>query len=230
MFGLIKEVQFWWKESGGAFDPAIGKLLDARGFYGRPATQSADAVSGMKHLSLDADTKRIFRNADIWLDSGAFGKGEGLDRVFREAISDGAEPWIIDLGGQVMVYGLPPGKTSWAVDIAHPLHRDVAAMTLELTSGSISTSGNSEQPGHIMDARTGLPVPFAGSVVVWNERALIADILSTALFVMGPDRGLEWAESLGIAVCFLIPNKGELDMRASSAFVLPCSNSCRNRK
>jgi thiamine biosynthesis lipoprotein len=62
-------------------------------------------------------------------------------------------------------------------------------------------------------------VTFDGSVTVWHRRALVADILSTALFVMGPDEGLRWAESRGIAAGYLVPNwDREVSMRATAAF------------
>ena len=66
----------------------------------------------------------------------------------------------------------------------------------------------------------GRPAEFQGSVVVWHDRALVADILSTALFVMGPKTGLAWAEEHGIAVAFLIPKDGEVEITRSSAFRL----------
>jgi thiamine biosynthesis lipoprotein len=50
---------------------------------------------------------------------------------------------------------------------------------------------------------TGRPAPFEGSVIVWHERALVADIVSTALYVMGPHDGVLWAEARGIAACYL---------------------------
>lgn len=218
LFKLFEEVVFWWKETDRRFDPGIGRLLQARGFYGRPATPSHNTLAGMQHFKLDAETRRIIREADIWIDSGAFGKGEALDRAHRQAERDNADPWLIDLGGQVMVYGRPPGKHSWTVDVAHPERRDRSAITLELNSGSLSTTGNSEQPGHVLDSRTGLPIEFPGSVVVWHERGLVADIVSTALFVMGPDRGIEWAESRGLAACFLIPENGNVRLRPTSEF------------
>jgi FAD:protein FMN transferase len=199
LFTLLEEVVSWSAKTNYTFDPTIGKL---------------------RFLILDRELKSITRKADVHIDSGAFGKGEGLDRVFHQSRLEGSAPWLIDLGGQVMVYGHPPGKMSWSVDIAHPQKRDVPAMTVELRSGSISTSGVSEQPGHILDPQTGRPAEFKGSVVVWHERALVADILSTALFVMGPEKGLAWAEFNGIAACFLIPKKNEeLDIVRTSAFL-----------
>ncbi len=219
LFKLFENIVFWWKETGKAFDPAVGRLLESRGFYGRPpAAGGTQPLTGMQHVALDAGTLRITRVADVWIDSGAFGKGEALDRVRRQAEMDGADPWLIDLGGQVMVYGRPPGKSSWTVDIAHPQQRDNTAMTVELRSGSLSITGNSERPGHVLDSRTGLPVEFRGSVVVWHERGLVADILSTALFVMGPENGFQWAIARGIAASFLIPSRDGLDVLSTPAF------------
>jgi thiamine biosynthesis lipoprotein len=218
LFKLFEEIVFWWKESGGVFDPGIGRLLQARGFYGASATKSAEPISGMQHFILDTETERITRKADAWIDSGAFGKGEALDRVREQAQGDKAEPWIIDFGGQVMVYGRPPGKAAWTIDIAHPQRRHAAAMTLELTSGSISVSGNSERPGHIVDPHTNSPVMFSGSVVVWHESGLIADIVDTALFVMGPRRGIEWADARKIAACFLVVENGKVARYPSAEF------------
>ena len=219
IFKLLEDGVFWWKETERAFDPGIGRLLDSRGFYGKPpAVTSTKPVFGMQHFVLDPERQRVFRDADIWIDSGAFGKGEALDRVRRQAEIDGADPWLIDLGGQVMVYGHPPEKPFWTIDVAHPQKRDVAALTLELRSGSLSTTSNSEQPGHVLDPRTGLPVEFTGSVVVWHDRGLVADILSTALFVMGPENGIRWANARGIAACFLVPDGNRLEFRSTERF------------
>jgi thiamine biosynthesis lipoprotein len=205
---LLEEVIHWSGETGGTFDPGIGKLLNG----------AAAPVSGIRFFSLDAANQAVTRKADVLIDSGAFGKGEGLDRIFEHSTASGDPPWIIDLGGQVMVYGLPPGGTSWTVDIAHPSKRDKPAMTLELKAGSISTSGVSENPGHIWDPRSQRPADFKGSVVVWHERGLIADILSTALFVMGPQEGLRWAEERGFAVSFLVPEGHSFAIRTTSSF------------
>lgn len=218
LIALLDELLYWWKETGGAFDPGIGRVLDARGFYGKKPTEPARAVSGIRYLRLEPKTGQIFRTADIWIDSGAFGKGEALDRVHRDSKLQNLAPWIIDLGGQVMVHGLPPGKAYWTVDIAHPQKRDRVAFTLRLNSGSVSITGNSEQPGHIVDPATHKPVLFRGSVVVWNERAFLADVFSTALFVMGPDKGLDWAESRGIAAGFVFPEPSTGMLRSTTAF------------
>jgi thiamine biosynthesis lipoprotein len=209
---LFQELTAWVRRTEGAFDPAIGRTLAAWDVHGGGRVPSpeelarARARSGFGRLAFDADRCTITRAADAALDVGAFGKGEALDRAAR-VLGDSA--WMIDLGGQVAV----SGGNGWPVDIAHPRTRDRPVLTVMVRSGSLSTSGGSERDvivqgirvGHILDPRTGRPAPFDGSVTVWHPRALVADILSTALFVMGPDEGLRWARALGLSVCYLIP-------------------------
>ena len=61
-----------------------------------------------------------------------------------------------------------------------------------------------ERLGHIIDPRNGQPVQAWGSVTVVAEDPLVADLLSTALFVMGPEEGMAWTRAHpGIAVLFL---------------------------
>ena len=93
--------------------------------------------------------------------------------------------------------------------IAHPLHRDQPIVTLTLRDASLSTSSDSEHPGHIIDPTTARPVPAWGSVSVIDHSALRADALSTALYVMGPRRGLAWARAHDVVAVF-ISNSGEI--------------------
>jgi thiamine biosynthesis lipoprotein len=220
----------WQRASGGAFDPSIGRLLQAWDIHGRgriPSTEDlaqARASSGFRHLDFDPARCTVTRRADVAIDVGAFGKGEALDRLEQRL---GDRPWMADLGGQVSVHGDPPGRAGWPVSIGHPLDRQRAYADLTLRAGSLSTSAGSERDlfvggrriTHILDPRVGGPVTFDGSVTVWHRRGLVADILSTALFVMGPDEGFRWADSRGIAACYLVPDRhGEVSMRATAAF------------
>jgi FAD:protein FMN transferase len=221
MIKLFKELHYWAKETEQAFEPTVGKLLEAYAVKtgGRwPAAASIEAAkqnTGMQHYILDKKGYRIARTRSIQMDAGSFGKGEALDRLLK--VHAGDDAWMADLGGQVLVHGSPPGKSGWQVAIAHPRNRGDAILSIVLRSGSLATSGGSERDqkvddrrlGHVLNPRTGKPAPFNGSVSVWHERALTADILSTALYVMGPERGLSWAEDRNIAACFLVPDGEE---------------------
>ncbi|MDA2926527.1 FAD:protein FMN transferase [Acidobacteria bacterium AH-259-G07] len=237
--GLFKDILFWARETHWAFDPAIGALIEAWGIRtakGRwPSAVELKAArerSGLSHLKLEVDPCQIVRQREVKIEAGAFGKGEALDRVFEQSQQGDDTRWLIDLGGQVMVRGVPAGQEAWKVPVAHPAQRDQPLLVLPLNSGALATSGGSERGvsvdgirfNHILDPRNGLPVRFNGSVTVWHSRALTADILSTALYVMGPEQGLKWAEARGLAACFfLIPDSEsctelEVNIRATLPF------------
>ena len=160
------------------------------------------------------------------IDVGAFGKGDALDRVWDYSVDAGVDGWMIDLGGQIMVRGTPPDTDAWSVDLARPLNRTRPLMTIQLREGSLATSGGSERDmgtgeeriGHILDPGTGYPIRTDSTVTVWHPRALVADILSTALYVMGAEEGFAWAETHGIAATFLIPDGEQVEVRATSLF------------
>ena len=234
---LYGELIQWNQWTDSAFDPAIGALADVyrslssdrSGF--RERLERARRSSGMRHLEFRRDDCSLVRRAEVLLDPGAFGKGEALDRVRRLAGSRGDPPWLIDLGGQIMTWSTPPGEPGWQVEMADPHRRKESALSVRVTGGSLATSGGSERDtragdrrvAHILDPRTGTGASFRGSVAVWHRRALVADILSTTLYVMGPESGLAWAEERDLAACFLDRpridgERTKLRVRATRAF------------
>ena len=218
---LLGRLEGWRAATAGAFDPAVGSLIDAwdlRAAGRRPdaaALGAARARAGWPLLGFDGEACAVTRLADATLDAGAFGKGEALDRV-RAAERDDPGAWFIDFGGQVAVSGGVAGA-EWPVALAHPAHRDRPVAELLLAGGSLATSGGSERAlalgsghriGHILDPRSGAPVARQASVAVWHPNAFTADVLSTALYVMGPDAGLAWAAARDFAACFIVPGAG----------------------
>ncbi|MCH9647964.1 MAG: FAD:protein FMN transferase [Deltaproteobacteria bacterium] len=223
-----------WKQTRGSFDPTIGALLDAWGVRtgGREPSEAeqrkARQSSGMWafHLSLSGSASRQLPG--LRLDESAFGKGAGLDRM-AEKLRDLHEEvtGFIDLGGQWLAVGPETPRT---VSIAHPHRRQLPVVDLQLTSGSVATSGNSERglafgslegegprTSHILDPATGNPVPDFGSVTVVTASALEADCLSTGLYVMGPQRALGWAKGHpGVEVLVLEFRDEKLTARATS--------------
>jgi thiamine biosynthesis lipoprotein len=111
---------------------------------------------------------------------------------------------VLDLGGQVLAVGSDANERPWRVPVADPRDRQKTVAELGLTSLSASTSGNSERSrtvegrriGHILDPRTGEPAADFGSATVVAPSALVADILSTAFFVLGPEKGLALSAAL----------------------------------
>jgi thiamine biosynthesis lipoprotein len=226
---MFEDIYRWHRATAGSFDPAIGALMQAWGIHDGGRVPSRDEIttalakSGLDRLMFDRDACSVTRIADVILDVGAFGKGEALDRAAGR-LQDVA--WMIDLGGQVSVGGARTAGAPWTIDIADPVDRDRPLVQVSMRDGSLSTSAGSERDqivngrrvGHILDPRTGAPAAFNGSVTVWHERGLVADILSTALYIMGPDKGISWAESHGVSALYLIADGDEVRVRVTSSF------------
>jgi len=216
---LMQKLDRWVKSSHGAFDPAVGKLVQIWGIQGdiripdAAAIDAALAESGFSHINLNPRKCAVTKTGMVLLDSGAFGKGEALDRVVSLAKKENYAPMVLNFGGQVAVWRMPS-----SIDIANPSTRKLSSgKVLQISYGSLSTSGQSEHArriegkeiGHILDPATGWPVADFGSVTVWSPSALDADVLSTALYVMGPKKGFDWATRNGVKACFL-EKKGDL--------------------
>lgn len=226
---LMDEVRRWSDSTGAAFDPAIGALVDAwdlRGEGRRPAAvelRRAREASGWRVFALDSARGTVTRGDSLgWIDTGAFGKGAALRGVRGELEAAGIPAALFDFGGQVLAHGAPPGEAGWEVAVAHPSRRQEPFTVLLLRDRSASTSSSSERwveeggerLGHILDPRTGRPVPAWGSVTVVAEDPLAADALSTALFVMGPEEGMRWARDReAVGVLFLVERGGVVEAR-----------------
>jgi thiamine biosynthesis lipoprotein len=217
-----------WRQTAGAFDPNIARLVKAWGLrsVGRVPSEAmrleAMASRGLDGLELNGRWA-LKTDAALEIEEGGFGKGVALDDAIQALMDSGITQARLDLGGQVILHGY---HDRTEVVIATPRHRDTAALALTVTSGSVATSGNSEHGitidsttyGHLLDPRTGLPVDDFGSLTVWAADATTADCLSTGLYILGPERALNWAERHpGIEVLIIEPvDDGMLQARVSS--------------
>lgn len=232
---LLSEAAGWSSRTDGAFDPAVGALIDAwdlRG-AGRQPTHRALAealhATGVARFDLDGAGSRVrVPGRGAWLDTGGFGKGAALraaERVLRE---HGVKSALLDFGGQVLALGVPTAEeVGWEIGVAHPSSRATEIAKIRVPSGySVATTSQSERFvevdgdrfGHVLDPRTGLPVPAWGSVTVVAPDPVTADVLSTALFVMGPEAGRRWAAERVEGVLFLEVWCGEVEASWNEPF------------
>ncbi|HJU82821.1 MAG TPA: FAD:protein FMN transferase [Holophagaceae bacterium] len=211
---LLSAAKGWSERTGGAFDPALGRLIEAWGLRHGGTTpdeatlRAAREASGAAKLEIRGNHVRLAQGA--WIEEGGFLKGYALDRMRSKLVAAGAKRGLLDFGGQLLAWG-----HSMPVSVADPRERERPRLTFRLRDASLSCSGTSERGRHILDPATGRPCEAWGSVAVVMPSGFDADCLSTALYVMGPDRGLAWAEAHGAAAAFL-PNDGA--PRLSTAF------------
>lgn len=202
---LLDTTLDWSRRTSGAFNPCVKPLVDIwktrdeGAFPNRAAIQRAarEAAAAIGGRGPSTSTPRCF-------EEGAFGKGYAVDRMFERIVAPEA---MIDFGGQIKVRG------TLRVSIADPERRDHAVLAFTLENASLSTSSGSEKTfiaggrrfSHIIDPRSGQALPPRGSVSVIADDALSADVLSTALYVMGELEGLRWADANGVAALFIDP-------------------------
>jgi thiamine biosynthesis lipoprotein len=193
------------RETDGAFDPTVGV------FTGVPTARWENVV-------LDPDARTLaFRVPRGAIDSGGFGKGEALDRALGELRRRGVTAARLNFGGQISAFGDGPFAELSVAEPRGGSGRELCSFTSG--DGSVSTSGVSEKPGHIVDPRTDRPAAFTGSVTVVADTGVRADALSTALFVLGPETGLDFANRRGIAALFVLPRpRGGWELLASRRF------------
>lgn len=146
------------------------------------------------------------------IDLSGIAKGYAVDRLTDLLTGRfGADSCLVDIGGEIRVHGPGPGGGTWNIGIYLPANeRGVELPKLELRDTSIATSGTSFRGEHLINpkdgkaARTGL---LCASVI--HPSNTTADALSTALYVMGPEKGLEWAREHNIQAIFVLED-GEM--------------------
>lgn len=229
LFDLLRQADSWSKATGGAFSPLVGRLVALWGFRGEPRRPpeperiaARDAIAAAV-VTFGPVNSAVSRPAGVTFEEGGFGKGYALDRAVNLLRGRGVRSGVIDFGGQIAAFGDPA-----AVTIAHPEKRHSAVVELALKDASLSTSSaaeatfeaGGERLSHLIDPRTGLAVRARGSVSVVHESAFVADILSTALYVLGERDGASWAATHGVAALFLVPDQpsGHFRLVATPAF------------
>jgi thiamine biosynthesis lipoprotein len=224
---LQKSVQFS-KLSDGAFDVTVGPLMDlwkAAGEANEPPTEQALAEArarvGYEKLILDEKNMTVrFAVKGMRVDLGGIGKGYAVDKSVEAMKERGAIGGMVDLGGNIRCFGRPPrGQGHWRIGLQDPnvAPEDVDSsrilLVLALTEQSVATSGGyrrfvevrGTKQSHIIDTGTGKGASKLVSDTIIAPDATAADALSTAVNVLGPEKGLALIERLPNVEAILIP-------------------------
>ncbi len=231
------------RDSGGAYDPTVGPLVNLWGFgpsatRREPPSQEAIAVAreriGWWKLKPDAATRSLHQPGGIYLDLSSVAKGYGVDLVGRYLDSVGVGAWLVEVGGELKGHGRKPDGSPWRIGVERPAaavgaveSMDQLSRVVTLTGRAIATSGDYRRQfssggrsySHHIDPRTGQPVPHrVASVSVIARDAMQADPLGTLMTVLGPVHGLAYAREHGLAVLFILHGRGGPEELLSPAF------------
>lgn len=204
--------------TNGAFNPALNPIIELWGIGEResvPARAQIEArlpLTDYRTVQVDMDgTARLAKNGSV--DLGGIAKGYALDKMADNTIRGGVRSALIDLGGSLAVIGTKPGGQKYKIGVRDPEGGENEYIaTVELTDTFTSTSGVYEKYfikdgvryHHIMDPETGKPADNGLlAVMIVTGSGILSDAYSTALFVMGAQNGLAFAQQHGINALFI---------------------------
>jgi thiamine biosynthesis lipoprotein len=197
----------------GKFDITFGALSDLWRFDHDQDNRIPDPAAVRARLPLvnyravqiDARAGTAFiETRGVRVHLGGIGKGYAVDRSVAIFKSRGIDDFMIQAGGDLYVGGQRGGRP-WRVAIRDPRGPvDAIFASLDLSDGTFSTSGDYERffleggrrYHHLLDPDLGEPARGCRSVTVVTARAILADALSTGVFVMGPEKGMALIERL----------------------------------
>ncbi len=199
-FCLIKKAKDFYQATDGAFDVTIGPLVDLWGFtdrrYSYPPREDVrrklKLVGSDKIILNDKDCMVKFMLSGMRIDLGGIAKGYALDCAIKKLKENNINSCLINAGGQVSCLGDKFGKP-WNIAIASPRGKGTVGC-LGLKDRSIATSGDyqryfikdKKRYSHILNPKTGRPADTdIASVTVVAEDGLTADVLATAMFILG---------------------------------------------
>jgi len=208
--------------STGAFDPTVGPLVGAWDIGGdnprRPSESEIDSLLPLinyKDVELDFSNNSVkLAKEGMILDLGGIAKGFAADEVAKTLREYNVEKAIINLGGNILVMGNKIDQSPWKIGVQNPdAERGGHVIVLDLEDQTLVTSGPYERffildgvvYHHILDPETGYPVitDLTSASIVTTE-SMTADALSTAIYVLGLQKGLDLIESLsGVEAIFI---------------------------
>jgi thiamine biosynthesis lipoprotein len=219
--------------SDGTFDPTAGALVQAWGFPDDPAVPDSAAIAA---ALATMGTTRVRRDGErhwttepgVALDLGGIAKGWAVDRV-ADLLQERAGACLVNVGGDLAVRGRKSDGSVWKVGVQDPRDPSKLFLTLALSGpAAVATSGDYQRYvevdgvryHHLLDPRTGWPARDVRSATVVAETCAEADAWATAVFILGPERGIRAMEDRpGLeGVIVTTSPDGELVLHETSGF------------
>jgi thiamine biosynthesis lipoprotein len=181
------------EKSGGAFDVTVQPLWSLKG-----EKPDAGTLALVDWRKVEFDEKRIRITPGMAVTLNGIAQGYAADSAMRVMRAHGVEHVLID-AGEFSAHGMNAENAPWRIGIQHPRDRDAFAALTPLENRCLATSGDYETAfsddfsrHHILDPRSGESPGELASVSVLAPTAMSADALSTALFVLGAKRGMDF--------------------------------------
>lgn len=210
----------YYELTGGDFNISIGALINLWGIGKTDKVPSQENIlAAMENIDINAiniDNQSVrIDNPNVQIDLGGIAKGYAVDEAIKVLRENGIKSGLVDLGGDIYAFGKKADDNPWIVGIQDPEKGANPIASIPLTDKSIVTSGDYERffmednirYHHIIDPKTGYPVRNdLRSVTIISDLSIDGDVLSTAVFIMGLEKGMSLIESLDGVETLIITN------------------------
>ena len=196
LFRVLEIAQEISEKSGGAFDVTLGpvtRLWRQRRVPDATVLQEARKHTGFRKVHLNPADRTVRLDEDgMQLDLGGIGKGYAAEEALTVLKNAGMASALVAVSGDLAIGDAPPGKPGWTIAIPNGL-------AAPLKNSAVSSSGDQEQHvdsggmrySHIIDPATGMGLTKSPTITVFAPHGAYADALSTAVCVLGAERGRE---------------------------------------
>jgi len=226
VFKVIERAVYFAELSGGAFDPTVEPLVAIWGIGGEnPRVPSHDEIDRVlplinwRDIELNREKKSVFlKRRGMALDLGAVAKGYAADEAAAIIKKAGISHAMINIGGNILTVGAKKDGSLWKIGVQDPLDDRGAYIGIAQTKAkALVTSGVYERfftvdgirYHHLFSPSLGYPADNGLlSVSIITDISIDADALSTAVFVMGYEKGRAFVESLdGVEAIFVFADR-----------------------
>ena len=226
LFKLIERALAISKLTNGAFDISYASMDRIWKFDGSMKVMPSEekiktSVSkvGYENILLDLKNQTVFlKLKGMKIGFGAIGKGYAADKAKVLLKNKGVKAGIINASGDLNAWGKQADGNDWMVAITNPLNKEKAFSWMPVNDAAVVTSGNYEKfvrfddirYSHIIDPRTGYPSTGIISVSIFTKNAELADAISTSIFVMGVETGLNFINQLKGVECIIVDENNKV--------------------
>lgn len=238
---VIEKAIYVSEKSEGAFDPTIGPIMRLWDFYKKikpsePEIRKNLMLVNYKDIIINRDKSTVFlKEKGMLLDLGGIAKGYAVDLAVINLKQNSINSGIVAIAGDIRTFGLKPDEKPWNIGIKNPRRKnnsDEIIAKIRLSDKAISTSGdyeryfliNGERFHHLLDPKTGYPAGCCQSVSIITDNGAFTDAFSTAVFILGSEKGLKLAQEMDMdaiiignnGIIFATPGlKGRLEIEGS---------------
>jgi len=220
---VVKTASCYSELSGGVFDITILPILDLWKEKSNDGISPTDvdlsrSLELVNYRNIIVEDRRLwFRKAGMRLTLAGIAKGYAVDRAIEAMQRAGIKHALVNAGGDIRALAGKAEEVPWRIAVRNPKDKSLSVSIVKVCDEAIATSGSYERHigremkvSHIVDARTGQPAQEMMSTTIISKNGIDADALSTVVFLLGVENGMDLVKKLSGVEALVMTNEGKV--------------------